>query len=499
MHFRLSLWVAFFVFAAAGAVRAQTPSATTTPSAMPPGQIVTAKVSGSVSMVLNGTTTSLKNGDVISQTATVTTAADSSVILVFSNGATTQLGSETILVIEQFLQDPFAETVKVSQLQAEPTRSRTRLNLTKGELIGNVLKLNHAQGSSFTVQTPVGAAGIRGTTFRIVFRPTGTGQAFAVFSLSTVEGNVNFQQGATAEQVAAVISQIAGQEPGQPQPQGPDQGQGQGQAGGQDQGQGQGQGGQQGQASGQAGAGTPAQSGGQGQAGSTAGTGSAGSTPGGNGVAVTSGQEVVVTVNVTVNQQTGQLTIAEPPKIASTTPINVETQTLIVQQVQQIVATAAEATFTAPASTSGTGGQQQSADQQQDQQQQQQDQQQSTEQQNQQQQQSTDQQQSQQQTSQQQDQQSSSQQTSSDTGGNAQQPAGSGNTGQQSSGSTSTSSTSTSSTSTTSTSTSSTSTSSTSTGSTSTNPTTPTSPTPPTSPSPGPTTPLPALTPGAGK
>jgi hypothetical protein len=54
--------------------------------------------------------------------------------------------------------------------------------------VGNVKHLHKDAGSSFSVNTPVGAAGIRGTTFRIVFRPDSSGKAF--FTLSTAEGVV---------------------------------------------------------------------------------------------------------------------------------------------------------------------------------------------------------------------------------------------------------------------------------------------------------------------
>ncbi|HEY5080209.1 MAG TPA: hypothetical protein VII43_10190, partial [Opitutaceae bacterium] len=47
------------------------------------------------------------------------------------------------------------------------------------------------KGSEFTVQTPVGAAGIRGTTFRIIFRPGPDGKAF--FSVVTTDGRVVFR------------------------------------------------------------------------------------------------------------------------------------------------------------------------------------------------------------------------------------------------------------------------------------------------------------------
>ena len=105
----------------------------------------------------------------------VTIGEGSRVILVFSNGATINIGEESEVEIRQFLQDPFADDYAFGEATAEPTAStsQTRIHLRQGELIGNVKTLN--KGSTFEVTTPAGAAGIRGTTFRVVFRPSGDG------------------------------------------------------------------------------------------------------------------------------------------------------------------------------------------------------------------------------------------------------------------------------------------------------------------------------------
>lgn len=204
MHNRFLSW--FFVCASLAflSLRAQSPGASSSPGSIAGGaeQVLAARVTGAVQVTLNGQTLPLRTGDRVPQSAKIVTSTTSSVVLVFSNGATTQLGSDTELIIEEFLQDPFASTVRVAELSEEPSRSRTRLSLNRGELVGNVKKLKHAEGSSFTINTPVGAAGIRGTTFRIVFRPLGAGQAFGAlaqpfeFSITTLEGDVGFQQGA---------------------------------------------------------------------------------------------------------------------------------------------------------------------------------------------------------------------------------------------------------------------------------------------------------------
>lgn len=196
MHLRFLTWLFVGALLAVVSLRAQVPGTAGAPGG--PGKfdeeglVLVAKVSGNVSMVLEGATTALKVNDRVPQKAKIITAKNASVVLVFSNGATTQLGTDTELVIDEFLQDPFADSIKVAELSDEPTPSRTKLSLNRGELVGNVKKLKYERGSSFTVQTPVGAAGIRGTTFRIVFRPSGTGQAF--FTLSTASGIVAFEQ-----------------------------------------------------------------------------------------------------------------------------------------------------------------------------------------------------------------------------------------------------------------------------------------------------------------
>jgi hypothetical protein len=158
---------------------------------LPPGQIKAVRIIGQVTVnrAADKSTGALQNNDALAQGDVITTAKDASVVLVFSNGSTVSVGQDSRLAIDEFLQDPFGQEIKVAALTEEPSRSRTKLNLTYGELVGNVKKLKGE--SSFQVQTPVGAAGIRGTTFRLVYRPTGTGQAF--FTLSTATGEVIFQ------------------------------------------------------------------------------------------------------------------------------------------------------------------------------------------------------------------------------------------------------------------------------------------------------------------
>jgi hypothetical protein len=194
---KILLVITLGVFAALGSVRAQT---TPTAAARVKGRIVAASVEGQVTAIskVDGTSVKLHSGDKVTDQTEIVTAPNAKVILVFSNGATVDVAGDSTLDIEQFEQDPFAADIKMSEMKQEPGTSTTKLNLTKGELVGKVVHLNVDKGSEFTVETPVGAAGIRGTTFRIVFRPARDGKAF--FVVTTADGQVVFR-GITAAPV----------------------------------------------------------------------------------------------------------------------------------------------------------------------------------------------------------------------------------------------------------------------------------------------------------
>ncbi len=156
-----------------------------------PGVIKAGKVEGEAFRVTpDGQSTALKPGDTLIETDVVTTGKNSLVVLVFMNGSSVKLGSDSKLAIEEFKMDPLAEDIRVADLKEEPKVSKTALNLAYGEMVGDVKKLN--KDSTYNIRTPVGAAGIRGTQFRIVFRPSGDGRTFT-FQLSTSEGRVVFE------------------------------------------------------------------------------------------------------------------------------------------------------------------------------------------------------------------------------------------------------------------------------------------------------------------
>ena len=154
------------------------------------GRIVAAKVHGLVTALnkANNLKKELHDSDVVYAGYVVMTAAKSSVVLLFANGSAVNLGEDSSLSIDEFLMDPFDAKYSAATATEEPSTSVTKLTLARGEMVGNVKHLHRENGSSYSIVTPVGAAGIRGTTFRIAFGPNSTGQM--IFSLSTAEGLV---------------------------------------------------------------------------------------------------------------------------------------------------------------------------------------------------------------------------------------------------------------------------------------------------------------------
>ena len=163
------------------------------------GSIKAARVQGEVlKLAADGTSAPLKDGDLVTEADTVTTGKGASVVLVFGNGSSVRLGAESRLAIEEFKMDPLdAPISNPSALTEEPNKSKTTLNLSYGEMVGDVKKLNTS--SSYSIKTPVGAAGIRGTIYRIVFRPSSDGKAF--FQIQTAEGLVVMEGVANLENV----------------------------------------------------------------------------------------------------------------------------------------------------------------------------------------------------------------------------------------------------------------------------------------------------------
>jgi hypothetical protein len=108
-------------------------------------------------------------GHYYEQGSTFSTKEDSTIQLVFSNGATLLLSPNTTVVVRTFKQVPINLPTpgKYLEVDREPSPSVTEIILEKGKVVGEVRKLNSQ--SSYTIRTGVGIVKIKGTIFTVAY------------------------------------------------------------------------------------------------------------------------------------------------------------------------------------------------------------------------------------------------------------------------------------------------------------------------------------------
>lgn len=133
------------------------------------GEIRIAALKGSPARIVmpDGSSPPVKVGERIPAGSVLTTPADSSLALLFANGAVVVLEPRSELRITRFRSlDSLPTTLPGSlRTEAEKSPSTTKLHLDSGLLFLDVPALK--PGSRFEVSTPVGFAGIRGTRFYV--------------------------------------------------------------------------------------------------------------------------------------------------------------------------------------------------------------------------------------------------------------------------------------------------------------------------------------------
>jgi hypothetical protein len=108
----------------------------------------------------------LATGTILHQGAVIKTGAESSVSIEFSSGATAMVRPNTEIEVAKFEQALFSGDVPELE---EPAVSNTVMNLLSGEVVSSVKKLKTS--SEYVVNSPIGAAGVRGTFFSVVYDP----------------------------------------------------------------------------------------------------------------------------------------------------------------------------------------------------------------------------------------------------------------------------------------------------------------------------------------
>jgi hypothetical protein len=132
------------------------------------GAIIITAVQGKAMIIKPGSTEGKKAamGQALQQGEKVITDKNSTVSLAFENGSVIQVEAESNFVVEEFLQAPWEVSEQaLSEMKTEPSNSKLSTFLEYGDVTSGVKKLK--LGSSLTVSTPIGSAGIRGTDFKV--------------------------------------------------------------------------------------------------------------------------------------------------------------------------------------------------------------------------------------------------------------------------------------------------------------------------------------------
>jgi hypothetical protein len=174
-----------------------------------PGAYSAGSVAGDVTYASTGGSSflPLSSGTALSQGAIIKTGADSSASIVFSSGSVLVVESNTTIEVSKFQQELFSGPIAVG---AEPSVSNTQINVVDGSVIAKVAKLK--KGSAFAVNSPVGAAGVRGTTYKVSYNAV-----TKAFKVTTVEGLVvtrgaGAQSSETPAEAGTEVTYEAGQE-----------------------------------------------------------------------------------------------------------------------------------------------------------------------------------------------------------------------------------------------------------------------------------------------
>jgi len=144
------------------------------------------KTEGGGLIKVGGRESPLKAGDILREGDRIHSTKGSKVFLVFSNGSEITLFQNSSLSIIDLEQEPYTSKRIYNELEADPSKSQTLLELDYGQLDGHVKKLSNT--SSFNIKTPLGTAAIRGTRFSISLLFTGNK---LVLSVSNFDGLVD--------------------------------------------------------------------------------------------------------------------------------------------------------------------------------------------------------------------------------------------------------------------------------------------------------------------
>ncbi|MBC2593638.1 FecR domain-containing protein [Ruficoccus amylovorans] len=172
--------------------------------ALDKGNIKALMVKGEVTLTNNSTgeTGPLKRGDIFRDGTTLTTGDASTAVIILSNGSSVRIGPNSEFEVTEFEQEAFdAKKGSYLTLTEDPSMSRTNLTLKNGTAAGETKHLSSQ--SEYTVSTPIGSAGIRGTKFVTkVSSEMVNGQMVYTVTVANSEGTVLYSNTLSTGEVA---------------------------------------------------------------------------------------------------------------------------------------------------------------------------------------------------------------------------------------------------------------------------------------------------------
>lgn len=112
--------------------------------------------SGDASVVAAGQRKPAKVDERVRADAGYLTARRSALTVEFENGSVLKLGSNSEVAVDEFWQQPHSQAGKAAEWKEEPSASRTKLRLVRGDLSLTVLPLKTQRGSSCTLELIAG-------------------------------------------------------------------------------------------------------------------------------------------------------------------------------------------------------------------------------------------------------------------------------------------------------------------------------------------------------
>jgi hypothetical protein len=166
-----------------------------------PGQLTVTAVTGELNVRTGDAVKPAKAEERVRVDSRLATGRRSLATLAFSNGAILELGPDSEVEVEELLQAPFTTTLKPAEWKAEPSVSRTRLRVIRGEARATVKRLLTARGSAFVIVTPAGAASVEEGELRAQVRMTEVGIGLCAVELT--QGSATFlPEGGAAQALA---------------------------------------------------------------------------------------------------------------------------------------------------------------------------------------------------------------------------------------------------------------------------------------------------------